>query len=85
MATERAARRRDDRGRTWRRSRRRHPATTWAIRVLALAVAFWIGLAVGKAIGERPRPGGTQTLVRTLKTGTLPVPVRTVTVTTGSP
>ena len=55
-------------------------------RTLALVVAglvlFGIGVAVGEALHDNPRPGGTQTRVRTL-TPTALAPARiTVTVTT---
>jgi len=85
MVVERSSRRRRRRWWTRRAGSRRGPVAIWAIRLIALGLAFWIGLAIGKAIGDRPRPGGTQTLVRTLKPGTLPVPARTVTVTTSGP
>jgi hypothetical protein len=28
---------------------------------------LWIGISLGKALSDRPQPGGTQTLVRTLE------------------
>ena len=77
------ARRRDRRAAE--RRRRRRAALRWAVRVVALAAAFWIGLAAGRALEEAPRPGGTQTLVRTLEPDTLPAVTRTVTVTTSVP
>ncbi|TMJ98142.1 MAG: hypothetical protein E6G67_01195 [Actinobacteria bacterium] len=80
MVVERSSRRRRRRWWTRRAGSRRGPVAIWAIRLIALGLAFWIGLAI-----DRPRPGGTQTLVRTLKPGTLPVPARTVTVTTSGP
>ncbi len=30
-------------------------------------VVFWIGVAVGESLHDNPKPGGTQTLGRTLK------------------
>jgi hypothetical protein len=45
---------------------------------LGLAV-FGLGIALGEALHDNPKPGGTQTLVRTLHPG--PVPAETVTVT----
>jgi hypothetical protein len=48
----------------------------------ALVVVFVIGIAVGEAIHDNPAPGGTQTLVRTLKPLPLaPAALQTVTVT----
>jgi len=76
-------RHRDAGRRTRRRGSRR--ALGWALRLLALLVAFWLGVALGKAIAERPKPGGTQTLVRTLKARTVPAATRTVTVTVTGP
>lgn len=56
-------------------------------RVAALAVGavllFVVGLAVGRATGDE-RPGGTQTLERTLRVDTLTPAVETVTVTVES-
>ena len=64
-----------------RRGRRRG-VRTWVARVVALGIVFFAGLAVGRALEEAPRPGGTQTLVRTLDPGTIPPATRTITVTT---
>ena len=61
------------------RRRRRLRALWWP---LAALVAFAAGIFVGEALRDNPTPGGTQTVVRTLK----PLPVapaaaKTVTVT----
>ncbi len=50
---------------------------------LALVVVFAGGLALGQALDDGPRPGGTQTVVRTLVPLTVPPVPQTVTVTTG--
>lgn len=47
-------------------------------------LVFLAGIALGKALEQAPRPGGTQTNVRTLEPGTLAPATRTVTVTTSS-
>ncbi len=48
-------------------------------------VVFLVGLAVGEALHDNPSPGGTQTLVRTLKPLPLaPAALETVTVTVQS-
>ena len=60
---------------------RRRRAFLWVARVVAVAVVFWIGLLVGRALDEEPRPGGSQTLVRTLEPVTLAPAESTVTVT----
>ena len=53
--------------------------------VLAAAV-FAVGIAVGESLHDNPRPGGTQTLVRTLKPLPLAPAARdTVTVTVSNP
>jgi hypothetical protein len=51
-----------------------------------VVVIFVIGVAVGESLHDNPRPGGTQTLVRTLKPLPLaPAARETVTVTTQNP
>ncbi len=51
--------------------------------LLAAIVCFGIGVAVGEALHDNPKPGGTQTFVRTLTPLPLaPAPGATVTVTT---
>jgi hypothetical protein len=53
--------------------------------VLAAAV-FAVGIAVGESLHDNPQPGGTQTLVRTLKPLPLaPAARETVTVTVQKP
>ena len=54
--------------------------------VVALVVVFAVGLGVGEALHDNPKPGGTQTLVRTLHPLPLvPVAQNTVTITTSNP
>ena len=65
-----------------RRVRRR--IITWGLAVAVAAIVFVAGVSLGKALDEAPRPGGTQSLVRTLEPVTLPPVTRTVTVTTGA-
>jgi hypothetical protein len=48
----------------------------------AFGLVFFAGLAVGRAVEDAPRPGGTQTVVRTLAPLTVEPQERTVTVTT---
>ena len=48
----------------------------------AVVVVFVLGIAVGEAAHDNPKPGGTQTLVRTLRPLPLaPAALETVTVT----
>lgn len=63
--------------RTYRGRRRRLAAA-----VIGGAVLFALGVAVGEALHDNPRPGGTQTRVRTLTPAALPPARETVTVTT---
>jgi hypothetical protein len=63
---------------------RRRPRAVWAAAgVVALAVVFGIGLALGEALHDNPRPDGPRTLVRTLEP--LPVSPAPVTVTVQKP
>ena len=49
-------------------------------------VVFVVGVAVGASLHDNPKPGGTQTLVRTLKPLPLaPAARETVTVTVSNP
>jgi hypothetical protein len=52
--------------------------------VLALAVAFLLGVGLGKTIDEADVDEGTRTSVRTLTPQQLPPARETVTVTTGA-
>ncbi len=79
MLGPRAARERE-RGRA-----RRSGLLTWALRLLVLAVVFLAGVVIGRALESAPRPGGTQTIVRTIEPLTVPPAERTVTVTTSAP
>ncbi|HEX2044298.1 MAG TPA: hypothetical protein VHF23_01585 [Gaiellaceae bacterium] len=72
-----------ERGRA--RRERRHRALVWVVRLLLLGLVFFAGLAVGRALESAPRPGGSQTIVRTLEPLTVPPADRTVTVTTAAP
>jgi hypothetical protein len=46
--------------------RRRRRRVRLVLLLLFAAVFFGLGVAVGEALHDNPRPGGTQTLVRTL-------------------
>ncbi len=49
---------------------------------IAVVVVFVVGLAVGEALHDSPKPGGSQTFVRTLQPLPLaPAALETVTVT----
>jgi hypothetical protein len=64
-----------------RRARRKR-ALAWLAGLLVLAAVFFAGVAIGRAVEDAPRPGGTQTRIRTLDPLTIPPAERTVTVTT---
>ena len=52
----------------------------------ALVVAFVLGIALGEALHDNPAPGGTQSIVRTLRPLPLaPAARETVTVTVSNP
>ena len=54
--------------------------------VVVVAIVFVVGVAVGEALHDNPKPSGTQTLVRTLRPLPLaPAARETVTVTVQSP
>lgn len=83
MLDPRAARTRR-RVRSERRRARRSRVLVWGLRLLLLAVVFFAGIVVGKALEAAPRPGGTETRLRTIVPATIPPAVGTVTVTTGA-
>jgi len=62
---------------------RRRRAVRAAVATVALAIAFGVGLALGEALHDNPRPDGTRTFVRTLKP--LPLSPAPVTVTARKP
>ena len=54
--------------------------------VVGAALVFVVGIALGEALHDNPKPGGTQTLVRTLQPLPLaPAARETVTVTVQNP
>ena len=73
---------REERSRHRAAAGRRRAALVWTARLVTLGLAFFAGLAVGRALEDAPKPGGTQTLVRTLVAGTVRPEPETVTVTT---
>jgi hypothetical protein len=54
--------------------------------VLGVGVVFAAGVGLGEALHDNSKPGGTQTLLRTLNPlPLLPAPATTITVTTSKP
>ena len=47
--------------------RRRRLVPAWLVTALLLVLVFLFGIALGEALHDNPRPGGTQTIVQTLK------------------
>jgi hypothetical protein len=47
--------------------RKRRPWLRAALLVAGAALLFGLGVSLGLALDDRPAPGGTQTLVRTLE------------------
>jgi hypothetical protein len=72
-----------ERGRA--RRERRNRALAWGARLLLLGLVFYAGVVIGRALESAPRPGGSQTIVRTIEPLTVPPADRTVTVTTSTP
>jgi hypothetical protein len=69
-----------------RRPRRRRRIWPRLALIASLGVAFVAGIGLGEALHDRPRPGGTQTIVRTLQPlHVAPISPETVTVTTSGP
>jgi hypothetical protein len=64
-----------------RRSRRRRSLPRGLVLILALLAVFVLGVAVGRALEDRPRDGDVVTSVRTLTPLPQQPPTRTVTVT----
>lgn len=62
-----------------RRRRRRQELTRWGIRVGLALLLFALGVALGQALHDNPKPGSTITLQRTLHLPTGGNPASTVT------
>jgi hypothetical protein len=69
-----------------RRRRRRRPGRNARfVPALVAALLFAVGVALGEALHDNPRPGSTQTGVRTLKPLPLLPARQTVTITVRKP
>jgi hypothetical protein len=62
-----------------RRRRRREDLLRWGIRLSVVLIVFALGIAVGQALHDNPKPGQTTTLERTLSVPTSGNPGSTVT------
>jgi flagellar biogenesis protein FliO len=65
-----------------RRRERRTRFIAWGLRALVLALVFFAGLVIGKALEQSPESDGTQTRLRTLEPRAIAPRERTITVTT---
>jgi len=62
-----------------RRRRRREELMRWGIRVALVLLVFALGVALGQALHDNPKPGNTVTFERTLRVPTGGNPASTVT------
>jgi len=62
-----------------RRRRRREEIRRWSIRVGLVLLVFVLGIALGQALHDNPKPGTTITLQRTLHVPTGQNPGSTIT------
>jgi hypothetical protein len=62
-----------------RKRRRREEVTRWGIRALVIVLVFALGVALGQALHDNPKPGDTITLERTLRVPTSGNPASTIT------
>jgi hypothetical protein len=62
-----------------RQRRRREELLRWGIRLAVVLLVFALGIAVGQALHDNPKPGQTTTLERTLSVPTSGNPGSTVT------
>jgi len=61
-----------------RRRRRRREIVRWSLLAAVVLLAFALGIALGEALHDNPKPGGTITFERTLRVPSAP-PGSTVT------
>ena len=62
-----------------RRQQRRRELIRWGIRILIVLLVFSLGVALGQAIQDNPKPGRTVTSDRTLPLPTAGNPGSTIT------
>jgi type VI protein secretion system component VasF len=55
-----------------RRRRRREEVSRWAIRAVIVLIVFAFGIALGQALHDNPKTGGTVTLERTVSLPSVP-------------
>ena len=62
-----------------RRRRRREELIRWGVRVGLALLVFLLGIALGQALHDNPKPGSTVTIQRTLQLPTTGNPGSTIT------
>ena len=55
-----------------RRRRRRADLARWAVRLAVVLLVFGLGIALGQALHDNPKSGGTISIVRTLSVPSVP-------------
>jgi len=55
-----------------RRRRRREEIARWSVRAALILLVFGVGIALGQALHDNPKPGGTVTLERTVSLPSVP-------------
>jgi len=50
-----------------RHRRRRRLVPGWVVTLLLFVFVFLLGIALGEALHDNPKPGGTQTIVQTIQ------------------
>jgi hypothetical protein len=68
-----------------RRRSGRRAGLVWLLRLVAVLAVFLVGLVIGRALEDAPKPGGEQTIVRTLVPETVGPAGSVVTVTVTAP
>ena len=48
-----------------RSRRRKRLVPSWVVTLLLFILVFLVGIALGQALHDNPKPGGTQTIVET--------------------
>jgi hypothetical protein len=61
-----------------RRRRRRQELLRWSFRIGLALLVFLLGIALGQALHDNPKPGSTTTLERTLSVPTTGNPASTI-------
>jgi hypothetical protein len=55
-----------------RRRRRQSELTRWGLGLAVVLIVFGLGIALGQALNDNPKPGGTISFVRTFSVPSVP-------------